>query len=66
MLRLAQSLGYRTDELADTSTVDGFQGREDSVVTLDLVRTRRLGFLEQELGTTYTFSKYRDSFIIVD
>ena len=65
MLRLAQSLGCRTDELAEVSTIDGFQGREGSVVILDLVRTRGLGFLEDEARITVAFSRSRDSFLIV-
>lgn len=39
MLPLAQSLGCRTDELADTSTIDGFQGWKSSVVILVLLHS---------------------------
>ena len=65
MLRLAQTLGCPAEHLADISTIDGFQGRESSVVILDLVRTKNLGFLEQEPRATVAFSRCRDSFIIV-
>ena len=66
MLRLAQSLGYRIDELAEVSTIDGFQGQKGFVIILDLVRTRGLGFLKDEVCITVAFSRSRDSFIIVD
>lgn len=52
MLRLAQILVCHTDELANTSTIDEFQGRGGSVVILGRVRTKGLGFLEQEPNAT--------------
>lgn len=65
LLRLTQKLGCHAEDLADTSTIDGFQGRESSVVILDLVRTEGFGFLEQEPHATVAVSRCRDSFIIV-
>lgn len=46
MLRFSKSLGCRTDELVETSTIDDFQDRKGSIVILDLVKTKGLGFLE--------------------
>ena len=65
MLQLAQTLGCSAEHLADILTIEGFQGRESSVVILDLVRTKNLGFLEQEPRATVAFSRCCDSFIIV-
>ena len=65
MLRLAQELGCHAEDLADTLTIDGFQGRGISVVILNLVKTESLRFLEQEPRATVAFSRCRDSFIIV-
>lgn len=48
MLRLAQKSGCHVKDLADMSTIDGFQGLESVVVILDLVTTEDLGFLEQK------------------
>ena len=65
ILRPAQSLGWRTDEPAEVSTIDGFQDWEGSMVILDMLRTRGLGFLEDEAYITVAFSRSRDSFLIV-
>lgn len=66
ILYLAQNLGCHAKILTYISTINGFHGRESSMLILDLVRIKGSEFLDQEQCMTVVFSRYPNSFIIID